>query len=264
MLHHAQADLSSEYASLAEVQGVTRVLSIGEDASAISPKIAACHALSGLGMRRAVVSGRDGRVILCLRTGLVVEGDDRLNAGLLAVRLRALPEAVNAIPAGPAPVWTDAVHHTLWALAQRLYAVELPRLLSVLTGSERLKLRADRDGVRLVAGATDPTDIAPLITSAIGAGRDVVYTLAAPEDTIGPQVPAPVLLGCEDGLWRLDRSGWPLACPKDAAFAEIAAMVGFSRALRALGAGRATLHAEPGAPPISMTMNEKGSVVAGA
>ncbi|MDB2408057.1 hypothetical protein N9W17_06050 [Jannaschia sp.] len=230
-------DDSPDFDALTDLPDVRRVL-----ACASAPAHGAlARAVGAFDALRGSVDLAGGRMVICPRTNLAIEGGPRLNVGMVAVRLRALEPGPQAAPED-APAW-GSERALLWAVAERVCDLALPRLVQLRAGEARIDILGGPQGVRSAASGAE---IAGHLRAAMAAGQPVEITLGDPETGAGDPVAPATLLGAEIGDWRLDAQGWPMAAPACASLGRIAAAGDMARALAALGAQRIALQGSQG------------------
>ena len=180
--------------------------------------------LSSLTHADMMMLRRDGEVsIASQRGGLIVTARNVINIGILRKIVKSLPSAKLSHDCSLTAPGFDGGKGALWAIAGRIGRVEVARTFEMMIGQFEYVLHANKTGFAIVDDDGGADRFVAKIHEAVEAAFDIEYTLG--DKSTGSESShhtlAELFGTSEDATWQYDATGWPIAVPPHAHFADI-------------------------------------------
>lgn len=150
--------------------------------------------------------------------GLIIEGRDKLNIGMMCASTRTLAPAELSEDIEPALTSDDRFRRAFWATICRLQSTVLPRCFQFYLDGVEGKVHISNGELRFTGDFLNPANFVEELRAACEVGEGIKYTLL--DDTTQPDVPAfavsdliaHVAKQSDDESYRFAADGWPIEC----------------------------------------------------
>ncbi len=188
-----------------------------------------------------VLKSKDAVSIGTLNGGVIVEGRDQLNIGLVRAATRGLDPIRTTTAAKCHFKSDDRFRSAFWAVITRLHGAVLPRTFQFELAGTRGTITSKDNKFVCAGDFTNPHDFIGELRAACQIEEQVAYSLAATEDT-----PAGASFDLSDlikevtpvdpaNTYTFDKDGWPLTCRSEPDFGMMRTLSAMACALRTRG-----------------------------
>lgn len=176
------------------------------------------------------ISQKGKMSVYLARGGLIIEGKDRLNLGLLKSMVRSI-DTVSKLPSDPLQPSGRAARAVL-KLAQWIERIEAGRMIELIAGDAHMRIWAQKGRFDPIE-QDGPLQVARAIYQAVAAEAPVKLRYIDPgEDRAIPHHPPEALLAetSADAEWSFDADGRLMTRPPEADLTKVASVIALTEA----------------------------------